>query len=96
MVVFKLDDKQIIWGNQVFFEICGVKRPSFESRMTDLVPDFSDKWLKEGKSQFPGTLTVGDRKYQIHGNIVTAPKRARPASWASPTGSTSRTMTTSG
>ncbi len=76
MVVFKLDDKQIIWGNQVFFEICGVKRPSFESRMTDLVPDFSDKWLKEGKSQFPGTLTVGDRKYQIHGNIVHSAKES--------------------
>ena len=74
MVVFKLDDRQIIWGNQVFFNICGVKRPSFESRMTDLVPDFSDKWLKEGKSQFPGTLTVSGRKYQIHGNIVHSAK----------------------
>ncbi|MGE4352942.1 MAG: DHH family phosphoesterase [Oscillospiraceae bacterium] len=74
MVVFKLDDKQIIWGNQVFFNICGGKTPSFEARLTDLVPDFSDKWLKEGKSQCPGIITVGDRKYQIHGNIVRSAK----------------------
>ena len=70
MVVFKLDDKQIIWGNQVFFNICGSKRPSFEARLTDLVPEFSDKWLKEGRSQCPSILTVDGRKYQIHGNIV--------------------------
>jgi c-di-AMP phosphodiesterase-like protein len=70
MVVFKLDDKQIIWGNQVFFNICGSRRPSFEARITDLVPEFSDKWLKEGRSQCPAILTVDGRKYQIHGNIV--------------------------
>jgi c-di-AMP phosphodiesterase-like protein len=70
MVVFKLDDKQIIWANQVFFSICGNQRPSFEARLTDLVPEFSDKWLKEGRTQCPGLLTVANRKYQIHGNIV--------------------------
>lgn len=70
MVVFRLDDKQIIWGNQVFFKICGKDKPSFEARMTDLVPDFSAKWLTEGKNRCPGLITVGERKYQIHGNIV--------------------------
>ena len=74
MVVFKLDDRQIIWGNQVFFNICGNSRPSFEARLTDLVPEFSDKWLKEGRSQCPNLLHVGDRKYQIHGNIVHSAK----------------------
>jgi len=70
MVVFRLDGNQIIWGNQVFFNICGRERPSFEARMTDLVPEFSGKWLTEGKNRCPGLITVGDRKYQIHGNIV--------------------------
>ena len=70
MVVFRLDDNQIIWGNQVFFNICGRERPSFEAQMTDLVPEFSGKWLTEGKSRCTGLITVGGRKYQIHGNIV--------------------------
>ena len=28
------------------------------------------KWLLEGKTQYPGLLAMGDRKYQIHGNII--------------------------
>lgn len=78
MVVFKLDDKQVVWGNQEFFDICGGKAPSYESRLTDLLPEFSEKWLKEGKSQCPGLLEVNGRKYQIHGNIVHSAKSNDP------------------
>jgi c-di-AMP phosphodiesterase-like protein len=70
MVVFKLDDHQIVWGNQVFFNICGRVSPSFEAYITDLVPGFSGRWLLEGKNQFPGLLEIGGRKYQVHGNII--------------------------
>ncbi|HHU22578.1 MAG TPA: DHH family phosphoesterase [Clostridiales bacterium] len=70
MVVFKLDDHQVIWGNQVFFNICGRVSPSFEAYLTDLVPGFSGKWLLEGKNQYPGLLEIGGRKYQVHGNII--------------------------
>lgn len=74
MVVFRLEDKQVVWGNQVFFDICGGRGPSFQSRLPDLVPEFSDKWLKEGKTQCPGIITIDGRKYQIHGNIVRSAK----------------------
>lgn len=37
---------------------------------TELVPTFSGKWLLEGKTQYPGLLAMGGRKYQIHGNII--------------------------
>jgi c-di-AMP phosphodiesterase-like protein len=70
MVVFKLDDHQIVWGDQVFFNICGRVSPSFEAYLTDLVPGFSGKWLLEGKNQYPGLLEIGGRKYQVHGNII--------------------------
>lgn len=70
MAVFTLDDYQVVWGNQVFFDICGERNPYIDANMTDLVPSFSAKWLMEGKNQFPGLLELGGRKYQIHGNIV--------------------------
>ena len=70
IVVFKLDDNQIVWGNQMFFTMCGRSAPTFEARITDLVPGFSGKWMLEGKSQHGGLLEVNGRKYQIHGNIV--------------------------
>lgn len=71
MVMFRLEDAQVVWGNQAFFTICGRSQPSLEANMNDLVSeDFSGKWLMEGKTQYPGLLELGGRKYQIHGNIV--------------------------
>jgi len=72
IAVFKLDDSQIIWGNQIFFNICGRDKPVFDAKISSLVPSFSGKWLYEGKNQYPGLLTLGGRKYQIHGNLVRA------------------------
>ncbi len=77
MVVFRLDDSLVVWGNQSFFSICGRSGPSFEAHMEDLVPGFSGKWLLEGKTQYPGLLELSDRKYQIHGNIVRAGKNEK-------------------
>jgi c-di-AMP phosphodiesterase-like protein len=74
MVVFRLDDSLVVWGNQSFFKICGRSGPSFEAHMEDLVPGFSGKWLLEGKTQYPGLLELSGRKYQLHGNIVRASK----------------------
>ena len=70
IVVFKLADNHIIWGNQVFFDMLGNRQPGFEAELTDMVPGFSSKWLLEGKRQYPGLVQVGERKYQLHGNII--------------------------
>jgi len=70
IVVFKLSDNQIVWGNQIFFDLFGNRQPSFEAALTEMVPGFHSKWLLEGKKQYPGLVQVGDRKYQLHGNII--------------------------
>lgn len=70
IVVFKIDDHQIIWGNQIFFNLFGQQKPSFEVSLADMVPGFNSKWLLEGKSQYPGLVQVDGRKYQLHGNII--------------------------
>jgi len=70
MVVFHLNDSSVMWGNQLFWEMCGKAVPALEARLTDLVPSFSSKWLLEGKTQMPELLEVGGRKYQTHGNMV--------------------------
>ena len=70
IVVFKLADNHIIWGNQVFFDLLGNRQPAFEAELTDMVPGFTSKWLLEGKRQYPGLVQVGERKYQLHGNII--------------------------
>ncbi len=74
MVVFKMEDKQIVWGNQDFFAMFGVKSPSFQAQLPDLIPEFSDKWLKEGRSLCPGLVVINEKKYQIYGNVVRSDK----------------------
>ena len=70
MAVFSLNDLRVIWANQIFFNMCGVSGSRFEARLDTLVPEFSAKWLLEGKTQSPGLLAINGRKYQIHGNII--------------------------
>ena len=84
MAVFSLNDSRVIWANQIFFNMCGVSGSRFEARLDELVPSFSGKWLLEGKTQYPGLLAMGDRKYQIHGNIIRP--AARTVSCAGTTG----------
>ena len=70
IVVFRLDDSRIIWGNEMFFSICGLNGMRTDASVAELVPEFSGKWLMEGKTQHPGLLEYNGRKYQICGNIV--------------------------
>ena len=75
MAVFRLGDSGIVWGNQPFWEICGHTKPTLEGNLAQLVPNFSGKWLMEGKNQMPELLEVAGRKYRVHGNMVHADKR---------------------
>ena len=70
IAVFMMDDSKIIWGNEMFFEMCGSIGTRLDARISDLVPSFTAKWLVEGKRQYPTLITLGERKYRVHGNIV--------------------------
>ena len=70
IAVFRLDDSRIVWGNEMFFDMCGSTGTRVDARISDMVPEFSGKWLLKGKNQFPSLLEVGGRKYQLHGNII--------------------------
>lgn len=70
IVVFRLDDSRIIWGNEMFFDMCGSKGARLDATITDLVPQFSGKWLLEGKKRYGSLIELGGRKYQLHGNII--------------------------
>ena len=74
IAVFRLDDSTIVWGNDMFFQMCGATGTRLDASITDLVPQFSGKWLLEGKSQYPTLLEVDGRKYQLHGNLIRSEK----------------------
>ena len=76
IAVFRLDDANIVWGNEMFFSMCGVSKKRMDVRITDLVPDFNGKWLTEGKNRYPGVLELQGKKYQVHGNLIRSEKEA--------------------
>lgn len=70
MAVFRLVDTTVVWGNQMFFDICGIKGPKSDHKLSQMVPQFDGKWLIEGKKTFPGLLEVNGHKYQVNGNLI--------------------------
>ena len=70
IAVFRLDDSRIVWGNDMFYDMCGSAGTRLDARVADMVPHFSGKWLLEGQKRFPGLIEVNGKKYQLHGNII--------------------------
>ena len=74
MAVFRLADSSIVWGNDAFFRMLGDQDSRLNARLVSLIPDFSGKWLMEGKTQYPALVEVQGRKYQLHGNLIRSEK----------------------
>ena len=70
MVIFRLDNEEIIWSNQRFTDMTGGREHIFEHNLSDAVPGFNTRWLMEGATECPEIQTIGDRKYKVLGNIV--------------------------
>ena len=76
MAVFMLDNFRIVWANEMFFNAAGSEALKFDAKMTDLVPDFPTDWLKNGENSCPEKITMQDRIYTVHGNLVRKDKTA--------------------
>ena len=70
MAVFRLGDSGVVWANQPFWDMCGRSGPAFDAKLSELVPDFSGKWLMEGKNRMADLVELGEKKYQVNGNMV--------------------------
>ena len=80
IVIFKLEDSRIIWGNEQFFQMCGENGTKLDAAIADLVPRFSGGWLLEGKNRYPTLLEIGGRKYQVHGTLIRSDQERESAS----------------
>ncbi len=67
MVIFTPDTDEVIWSNDRFLHLAGRTEGIFDSRMSELVPGFSTRWLLEGKNECPGEVAVNGRRYQVFG-----------------------------
>lgn len=82
VVIFSFDTKNILWSNGRFRAITGEKTRFFEVAITDIVPDFSDKWLFEGKNERPELVVVEDRSYRVFGSLIRTERELGVQSYA--------------
>ncbi|MER2236105.1 MAG: DHH family phosphoesterase, partial [Candidatus Limivicinus sp.] len=49
-------------------------RKRLNAKLASLIPEFSGKWLMEGKTLYPGLVEIRGRKYQMFGNLIRGEK----------------------
>ncbi len=70
IMVFRPDTGEIIWSNENFLQLAGVREHLFEIRVEDAVPDFPFQWLLEGKQECPGRVEMNNRRFRVYGSLV--------------------------
>ena len=69
-ILVKLNDGEIVWSNDRFNKITGMKESMLAQRVGDVLPDFTTDWLASGKAEAPKDVTVNKRRYRVLGNVV--------------------------
>ncbi|MEG1878838.1 MAG: DHH family phosphoesterase [Pseudoflavonifractor sp.] len=77
MVIFRPESDEVIWSNERFLAITGEREHLFDTKLTAAVPDFSSRWLMEGKTECPTEVQVGSSRYLVFGHLVRTDERGR-------------------
>lgn len=75
IMVFRPDTGEVIWSNENFQQLAGVREHLFEMKVEDAVPDFSVQWLLEGKQECPERVLMNSRRFRVYGSLVRAKGR---------------------
>ncbi len=70
MLIFRPESGDIIWTNDRFLQMAGEREHLFDTKLTNLIPNFDARWLMEGKSQSPGEVSCSGRSFQVFGHLV--------------------------
>ena len=72
VVIFSPNSGVILWSNSRFVQMVDGKERFFEVRLNDILPEFSAKWLLDGKNECLELMTVGNRRYKVFGSLLRA------------------------
>ena len=76
IMVFRPDTGEVIWSNEDFLQLAGVREHLFEMKVEDAVPHFPTSWLLEGKSRCPERVEMNGRRFQVYGSLQRAKGRS--------------------
>ena len=70
MAVIKMSDSEIVWGNEAFYAVSGMRDSFLNQKLEDVIPKFSTRWLTEGRTECPTDVEIQDRRYRIYGSLI--------------------------
>ena len=74
-LVFRPDTGEIIWSNESFLQLAGVREHLFEMRLSEAVPDFQVQWLLAGKQESPERVMLNSHRFRVYGSLVRSRSR---------------------
>lgn len=74
-LVFRPDTGEIIWSNESFLQLAGVREHLFEMRLSEAVPDFQVQWLLSGKQESPERVEMNNHRFRVYGSLVRSRNR---------------------
>ena len=74
-LVFRPDTGEIIWSNESFLQLAGVREHLFEMRLSEAVPDFQVQWLLAGKQESPERVELNNHRFRVYGSLVRSRNR---------------------
>ena len=77
-VLARLSDGTILWTNDRFLGIVDFSDTLREKYLDELLPGFSMDWLVSGKTEYPYDVTLGNRRYRVHGTRVRGDNPSQP------------------
>ncbi len=72
VMVFRPDTGEVIWSNENFLQMAGVREHLFEMKVEDAVPHFPVQWLLEGRQECPERVEMNSRQFKVYGSLVRA------------------------
>ena len=69
MLVFDATTGEVLWSNDMFLQLTSQKEKIFEMLVDTVVPDFSYRWLLDGKREYPEQFRWNDRIYRVFGAL---------------------------
>ena len=76
IMVFRPDTGEVIWSNENFLQLAGVREHLFEMKVEDAVPNFPVQWLLERKQECPDRVMMNNRRFRVYGSMVRARSRS--------------------
>ena len=70
MIAARLGDGTVLYANDSFVSVSGLKDVMLEQRISDILPGFDLNWLASGKQEYPYDVTIGGRRYRASGTTI--------------------------